>query len=165
MDDFQVGLNQLAHEMRVDRGAGGEPTREQYRSAIKGLFHKIGKDRFLYKYKDLSAGRVRVKRIEIHSPGILEFLGKLNPLEQIRLYLNDRHQRKLALEDQRFDLKMKEVHYYRELATFLKEIGLPDDEIRMAMSKQLIEPLCDLDEAVDSGFVVEAEVENIEASQ
>src|SRR5437867_9575133 len=35
--------------------------------------------------------RILVKSVELHSPGWWEFLGKLNPLEQIRLYLTDRH--------------------------------------------------------------------------
>ena len=39
------------------------------------------------------ADRVILKSVHLHSPGWWEFIGKLNPLEQSRLYLKDRHER------------------------------------------------------------------------
>lgn len=38
--------------------------------------------------------RLVVKRVRIESPGLWEFAASLNPLQQIREYLNDRHQRR-----------------------------------------------------------------------
>ena len=47
--------------------------------------------------------RLEIRRIQINSPGFWEFLGALNPLQQIREYLNDRHRR-------------RQDHKYREQA-------------------------------------------------
>ncbi|WP_298510131.1 hypothetical protein [uncultured Kordia sp.] len=41
-----------------------------------------------------SADRLFLNRVSISSPGFWEFLGKLNVFEQLRLYLNERHERK-----------------------------------------------------------------------
>ncbi len=38
--------------------------------------------------------RLTLERVRIESPGIWEFLGSLNPLQQIREYLKDRHSRR-----------------------------------------------------------------------
>lgn len=39
------------------------------------------------------ADRLRLIGVELHSPGFWDFLGKLNPLEVLRQYINDRHER------------------------------------------------------------------------
>lgn len=38
--------------------------------------------------------RLELRRISIESPGFWEFFGALNPLQQIREYLKDRHERR-----------------------------------------------------------------------
>jgi hypothetical protein len=38
--------------------------------------------------------KLEIRRILIQSPGFWEFVGGLNPLQQIREYLNDRHERR-----------------------------------------------------------------------
>src|SRR5947209_1111717 len=38
--------------------------------------------------------RLILKSVVLHSPGNWEFLGKLNPLETLRQYLQDRHERR-----------------------------------------------------------------------
>jgi len=42
----------------------------------------------------IAADRLIVHRVVLRSPGFWEFLGTLNPLEVIRKYLNDRHERR-----------------------------------------------------------------------
>ena len=42
----------------------------------------------------LPSDMLMVKSINFNSPGFWEFLGSLNPLNQLRQYLNDRHNRK-----------------------------------------------------------------------
>src|SRR4051794_21952202 len=41
----------------------------------------------------IAAEPLVVQRVVLESPGIWEFLGTLNPLEVLRKYLNDRHER------------------------------------------------------------------------
>src|SRR5206468_3287516 len=38
--------------------------------------------------------RLTIRKIQVASPGFWEFFGSLNPLQQIREYLNDRHKRR-----------------------------------------------------------------------
>jgi len=42
----------------------------------------------------LPEDRLRIHRIAIKSPGFWEFFGNINPLEVLRKYLCDRHERK-----------------------------------------------------------------------
>ena len=156
---FEVHLHVLLADLSSDRGPIAH-SRDVLRKKLFQLLDNLGNEKG---GRTISPeDRVRIKGIEIHSPGLLEFFARLNPLEQIRLYLNDRHQRKMTEGDKALDWKMKEVKYYRELAAFMKDLGVSDEEIRLAISTQLIAPLKPLDEAVDSGFIVEAEVVEIE---
>ncbi len=56
------------------------------------------------------SARLSLERVRIESPGFWEFLASLNPLQQIREYLNDRHRRRQdrdfreASEKERLDL-------------------------------------------------------------
>ena len=38
--------------------------------------------------------RLKLRGVELNSPGFWDFLGKLNPLEVLREYLKDRHERR-----------------------------------------------------------------------
>src|SRR4051794_35010663 len=83
-----------------------------------------------------AARRLRVARVVMRSPGFWEFLGALNPLQQLREYLNDRHERskdrgyrndnereRLAVE-----LKLKEAELRRaELAVGLEEFRIASE--------------------------------------
>lgn len=40
------------------------------------------------------SARLTLQRVRIESPGFWEFMASLNPLQQIREYLNDRHRRR-----------------------------------------------------------------------
>ncbi len=57
------------------------------------------------------SARLTLERVRIESPGFWEFLASLNPLQQIREYLNDRHHRRQdrefreASEKQRLELE------------------------------------------------------------
>jgi len=66
--------------------------------------------------------RLEVRRISIHSPGFWEFLGGLNPLQQLREYLNDRHER-------------RKDHDYRILAD-KERISLEHEVLRQQISKE-----------------------------
>ncbi|UUY01579.1 hypothetical protein LRS13_12625 [Svornostia abyssi] len=54
-------------------------------AAIGGAFNLLG---------SVPAAPLVISRVVLESPGFWEFVGTLNPLEVIRQYLNDRHERK-----------------------------------------------------------------------
>jgi len=90
------------------------------------------------------ADRLAVVRVRIESPGFWEVLGSLNPLQQIREYLNDRHKRrqdrefreaaekeKLLLENEliRRQVYEKENSVLRERIAILRELGYENADI------------------------------------
>lgn len=90
------------------------------------------------------AARLTLERVRIESPGFWEFLGSLNPLQQIREYLNDRHRRRqdrdfreasekerLQLENEliRRQIAERENAILRERIAILRDIGYTDEEI------------------------------------
>jgi len=93
----------------------------------------------------LPEDKLTIGRIQIESPGFWEFLGSLNPLQQIREYLNDRHKRrqdreyreqserdKLALENELIQRQVweKDNSILRERITVMRDLGFSDEEIR-----------------------------------
>lgn len=114
----------------------------------------------------LPEDRIQVSSIVIKSPGFWEFIGNINPLEVLRKYLCDRHERKKdtdyrnhqeqergALENEK--LRVEVVH---EKVKLLKELGVPENRIREALFKHVIQPLGELDAVQDRGLVVDAEI-------
>lgn len=116
--------------------------------------------------------KLEVKRIQIASPGFWEFLGALNPLQQIREYLNDRHRRrqdreyreqaereKLRLENELIQRQIweKENSVFRGRIEMLREIGFSDEEIRRLIWVHVSQPLIALGEHQDSGLIESAE--------
>lgn len=121
----------------------------------------------------LPEDRLQITSIVIRSPGFWEFLGSLNPLQQIREYLNDRHEQskdrkyrerrendQLRLENERQQLeneKLKTI-LIRERIELLKEAGFEPEEIRRLLIKYAIEPLGELDQYVSRGLISNASV-------
>lgn len=58
------------------------------RTSIKSLISVRKPEEFI-----LPDDRIQIHRISIKSPGFWEFLGNINPLEVLRKYLCDRHER------------------------------------------------------------------------
>jgi hypothetical protein len=90
------------------------------------------------------SARLVLERVRIESPGFWEFLGLLNPLQQIREYLNDRHRRRqdrdfreasererLALENEliRRQIAERDNAILRERIAILRDVGYSDEEI------------------------------------
>ncbi|MEM1552874.1 MAG: hypothetical protein QXH03_09450 [Candidatus Bathyarchaeia archaeon] len=116
--------------------------------------------------------KLEVKRIQIESPGFWEFLGALNPLQQIREYLNDRHKRRqdreyreqaererLRLENEWIQRLIweKENSVFRERIGILREIGFSDEEIRRLIWVYVSQPLIALGKHQDTGLIETAE--------
>ncbi len=102
----------------------------------------------------------------IQSPGFWEFLGRLNPLEVIREYLNDRHERRndrqyretaearrLKLEN--LDLETKILGDRIRLA---KEIGAKVLDLAPLLNELVYRPLSSLDRHQDRGVIEYSEI-------
>jgi hypothetical protein len=104
--------------------------------------------------------------VQLSSPGFWDFLGKLNPLEVIRQYLNDRHmrrqdreyresaeKRRLALEN----LKL-ENEVIADRVRIAKEIGATDKDFTPLLNELVYKPLAALDRHQDRGVIEHAEI-------
>lgn len=109
-----------------------------------------------------------VTKVRIESPGFWEFLGSLNPLLQIREYLNDRHRRRqdkdfreaserdrLMFENEILQRQIieKDNTILRERISILKEIGVSDQEIREKLWASIGKPLAQLGRHQDSRLI------------
>lgn len=112
--------------------------------------------------------RLVITRVQIESLGFWEFLGSLNPLQQIREYLNDRHERrqdkefreaaekeKLRLENELVQRQIleKDNSVLRDRINILKELGFSDHEIRQLIWTQVGKPLATLGRHQDTGLI------------
>jgi hypothetical protein len=98
---------------------------------------------------------------ELHSPGFFEFLGALMPLETIRKYLEDRHERRkdnqyrMAEEArrQRLENDVLELDVVKKKLDILRELGATDDDLAPIRETLIIRPLRGLDQHQDSGVI------------
>ena len=113
------------------------------------------------KVKDLlkPEDKLMLTRVCIESPGFWEFLGSINPLEQIRKYLNDRHER---IKDREFrnrqeeDFKNIEIQILnnkdiKEKIEIMEKVGFTKIEIREVISNYVVNPLQRLNKFQDNG--------------
>ena len=107
------------------------------------------------------AERLVLSKVNIQSPGFWEFFGSLNPLNQLREYLKDRHERRKdrdwreAQEKRKGDLDImeKENTFLNAHIKTLKELGYSDIEIRQMLNKLVLQPLQTLDKYQDNGQI------------
>jgi hypothetical protein len=112
----------------------------------------------------LPTDRLVLSAVELSSPGFFEFLGSLNPLEVIRKYLVDRHERrkdreyKEGLEAQRLSLENQRLAngVIAERIDILKKLGVPDPVIASIVNHLVYRPLEDLGGIQDRGLIIEA---------
>ena len=115
---------------------------------------------------------LEIRRIQIESPGFWEFLGALNPLQQIREYLDERHRRRqdreyreqaererLNLENEmiRRQIWEKENAIFKERIQLLREVGFSEEEIRRIIWHYVSQPLIALGKHQDAGLIQGAE--------
>jgi hypothetical protein len=116
----------------------------------------------------LPSERLQLQRVEIHSPGIWEFLGGLNPIQQLREYLKDRHERRkdreyreaaekerLQLENEHLlrDLMQKETSILQAQLSVMREFGIDEKELSHMVWSRIGAPLSDLNKHQDSGLI------------
>ncbi len=98
--------------------------------------------------------------VEIHSPGFWEFLGSLNPLEQIRRYLQDRHER---IKDNAYRNRQEEVRLQLENLNkavdisgklkLLRERGVSVSEAQRTVDNHIITLTEELSKAQDKKLI------------
>lgn len=106
--------------------------------------------------------------VRIESPGFWELLGNANPLEVIRKYLKDRHERRRdtgwrddraaetwSLHNERLRLENAalETSVMRDRLALLHELELSDEELKPLLNQLVHRPLEQLDRFQDQGIV------------
>ena len=119
--------------------------------------------------------RLSIRRIQLDSPGFWEFLGALNPLLQIREFLNDRHKRRqdreyreqsererLSLDNEMIQRQIweKDNSILQGRISILRDIGLSDDDIRAIIWASVGKPLVTLGKHQDAGLIETADGED-----
>jgi hypothetical protein len=106
--------------------------------------------------------------VSFASPGFWEFLGELNPLQQIREWLKDRHERKKDIdfrnEQERDSGFLKnEAMFLGNLESkikILRNVGVPEEEIREKVTELLGVPTRQLASAFAQEIIEDAEIVN-----
>jgi len=109
----------------------------------------------------LSADKLTISKVNIQSLGFCEFLGSLNPLQQIREYLNDRHERqkdkkyRSRQEEELGDLSImeKKNNIINQRIEILRGLSYSETEIRQLVMTMVIEPLNKLGGLQDNGQI------------
>jgi hypothetical protein len=105
-------------------------------------------------------------RVRFESPGFWEILGSLNPLEQIRKYINERHERKKdrdyrnAMEKQRLAFQNAKMHadIVAQQVEVLRKAGFSKPEIRQLFLRHEHNPLKALGDAAEKIGVIDVKV-------
>lgn len=114
--------------------------------------------------------RIRIHRVSVRSPGFWEFAGSLNPLEVLRKYAADRHERmkdesyRNAAEAERLRLENEKLKtdVVRDQIKLLRDLGIPEDRIVALLNRHLVAPLSDLDRFQDQGLFEDASLAEVE---
>ena len=109
---------------------------------------------------------LELKSVVLQSPGFWEFIGELNPLDALRKYLNDRHERikdkeyrnnleqeKLSIENN--ILKLKLIQHVIDVS---KNAGIPEHDIASMIRDYAIIPLLKLETLQDKDIISKAEI-------
>jgi hypothetical protein len=117
----------------------------------------------------LPEDRLRLTAVTIQSPGLWAFLGAVIPLETIRKWVSDRHERRkdaayrTQQEELRGTLEIEKlrVEVAQKKVDLLKSAGVPEEQIRKALAVHLFEPLEALNRYQDAGLIETADVKEL----
>ncbi|AXV74049.1 hypothetical protein CJO75_12655 [Ralstonia solanacearum] len=115
------------------------------------------------------ADRLVLSGVRLNSPGFWHFLGALNPLEVIRNYLNDRHERRKdrdyreSAEHRRLQLEnlKRENEVIADRIRLARDLGATDRDLAAMLDQFVHRPLLALDRHQDRGVIERAEVVSI----
>ena len=110
--------------------------------------------------------RIILNKVNVESPGFWEFFANIIPLETIRKYINDRHERikdknyRINQEKERGELENEKLRLevIQKKTDLLKNLGVPEDKIRIAYFKHVLKPLEQIDIYQDKGLIESAEI-------
>lgn len=109
----------------------------------------------------LPHNRLQLTRVNVQSPGFWEFLGSLNPLQQLREYLKDRHERQKDTnyrnrqEEEKGDLDniLKKEGIINQRIDMLHKLGYNETEIRQFVFPMIVQPLNLVGRQQDNGLI------------
>lgn len=116
-----------------------------------------------------SRQRLMLQAVRLESPGWWELAGKLNPLEVIRQYLNDRHERQKDIS-YRNKAERDRLHYENEILRnrviaerieLARKLGASDEDLAPLWNSLLIRPLRRLDTFQDRGVISDAQSQEV----
>ena len=102
----------------------------------------------------------------LQSPGFWEFLGRLSPLEVVRQYLADRHERRKDREYReaeekrrlRLENELLENRVMRERIGIARDLGATKKDLAPLLNELVFKPLQQLDQFQDRGLIETAEL-------
>jgi hypothetical protein len=110
----------------------------------------------------LPSDRLVLQRVELASPGFWEFMGALNPMEVMRKYLQDRHERQkdrayraaLEAEKLRVQILLEETEVIGKRLKIAKEVGAPEHIMASLLNELVYRPLEGIATLHDKGLIV-----------
>lgn len=120
----------------------------------------------------LPRDRLVLARAQLSSPGFVEVVGSLNPLEVIRKHLEDRHKRRQdrdyreLAERRRLELDnlILETEAVRGRIALARELGATDDQLAPLINILVYEPSRQLGSFQDRGMIAPPEPDDQEGS-
>lgn len=114
--------------------------------------------------------RLVLSSVKLTSPGFWEFMGSLNPLEVLRRYLNDRHERRQdrayreSAERRRLELQnaILENEAFGGRLKILKENGMTERDLAPLLNELAYRPLSGLDRYQDTGVIEQVEISRVD---
>jgi hypothetical protein len=109
--------------------------------------------------------KLLIRRVQLSSPGFWEFVGLLNPLEVIRKFIDDCHQRRQDREyreqSERRRLEIQndilETQMLRERIQTARELGIPDYQMTQLLNRLVYEPMGQVEVLIARGIILPAD--------
>jgi hypothetical protein len=113
-----------------------------------------------------NSDRLILTGVRLASPGFWDFLGKLNPLEVLRQYLNDRHERRKdykyreSAEERRLLLENleRENRVIAERIRIARDLGATTSDLAPLLNDLIYKPLVTLGRHQDQGVIEGARI-------
>lgn len=114
-----------------------------------------------------------VEAVKFSSPGFWEFIGRLNPLEVLRVYLNDRHERmkdkewrsaqqkrKMELENETHDLQNRilKTELIQKAIKVAYDSGATDEDVALLIREMVLTPLMNLNSHQNSELITKSKI-------
>lgn len=131
--------------------------------------NELGEDKyFSFNHPIVNKKIIILNSVNMNSPGIWEFLANLNPLEVIRKYLSDRHERgkdhsfrneieckkeESKIINQNLRNQILETEIIDKKIDIMRKIGMSDDQISKLTKRLLETPKKNLFKHIKSGLI------------